>query len=112
MIIKGKNKSEISRQLGISKQAFNQRIIYCPESFFIDDDGNKCYDTEIKRERKKAGRTPIHINYDPNYSGNFITRKEYAEKYNINVNYIALKIAKKKLFTTEDGKLVSDIFYK
>ena len=114
MIVKGKNKSEIARKLGISKQAFSQRINRCPESLYMNDSGEICYDSEIDSNRvhKKSGRKPMSANYDPSFTGPFITRKEYSQKYHVHCNYIGVKIANKQLYTTQDGEFVSDIPYK
>lgn len=112
MIIKGKNKSEIARQIGISKQAMQRRIQKFPESLSIDEDGMLCYDTELRMPHKKLGRHPSRINYNPDYKGEYITRNEYVKKYNITYAYVIRLINKKKLFTSEDGKFVADILYK
>lgn len=114
MIIKGKNKSDIAKQLGISRQAFFQM---CKrnnnDGLFVDDNGVLSFDSSKNIPRRSnAGMKPKLINYDKEFGGNFITRKEYSIKYNICVQNISKYILNKRLFTTKDGKLISDIPYK
>lgn len=114
MIIKGKNKADIAKRLGISRQAFSQMCKrYNNNGLFIDDDGVLSFDTSKNiPNRSNAGAKPRLINYEQSFAGDFITRKEYSEKYNIRLQNIGKYINNKRIFTTKDGKLVSDIPYK
>lgn len=104
MIIKGKTRADIARQIGISKQAFCEKISKGVIKLYMDSDFNLCYDTDIPYARKNSV-----INYNPNYTGNFISRLEYSNKYNRSLSNITYLINQKRLYTDKYGKFVSDM---
>lgn len=107
MVIKGKTRAEIAKNLGISKQAFLQRIKRnCTGRLYIDDTRLFCYETDDEPVGK--GRKPACSNYDASYTGNYISRKEYAEKYKISIAMVSYLVKNNKLKTDAFGKLVAD----
>lgn len=100
MIIKGKNRADIARQLGISRQAFYAKVKNNKDALFMDEDCNLCYEVRVKKNL---------INYDPFFKGNFISRNQYTKKYNVSLSLISYMIKNKKLFTTIDGRKVADM---
>ena len=100
MIIKGKNRADIARQLGISRQAFYAKVKNHKDALFMDEDCNLCYEVRVKKNL---------INYDPFFKGNFISRNQYTKKYNVSLSLISYMIKNKKLFTTIDGRKVADM---
>lgn len=105
MIIKGKNLADIARQLGVSRQMIANKRKRYPQNFWIEDDCVYCFN----EDGIPIGRPISSINYDPKSTADFITRKEYCQKYNITprVLYRLIKIG--ALATSQDGYLVSDI---
>lgn len=100
MIIKGKNRADIARQLGFSRQAFYAKVKNHKDALFMDEDCNLCYEVRAKKNL---------INYDPFFKGNFISRNQYTKKYNVSLSLISYMIKNKKLFTTVDGSKVADM---
>ena len=101
MIIKGKTKADIARQIGISRQCFCEKVAKGNAKIWLDDDFMICYDYQPKNRNI--------VNYDPTYTGEFITRPQYRDKYNVPLSCVAYMVRSKKLCTSEDGKLVADV---
>lgn len=105
MIIKGKNLSDIARQLGISRQMIASKRKRYPNNFWIENDSIYCFNnSDIP-----IGRPISTINYNPKSTEEYITRREYCEKYHITSRVLYRLITIKFLTTSQDGYLISDI---